>query len=211
MATALLVLSCQRPILLNITLHSLFLAVPESMFEEMFLLDCQDNIFLPGFKPVAACSLQEREPNIMCNVEKLYRSAKTKYVFFTEDDWFYNSRTLKHDIAQFKQVLDEQDGASTVQLTGLDQPFHHNKTRGMHETNGMAWAWTNCPAGPGGSFGAWTNNPHFGRSRLPPPLSSHEASSSILLWNMGYTNVQTTRAHVKHIGQNAHVYHPFRA
>ena len=74
----------------------------------------------------------------------------------------------------------------------------------------MAWAWTNCPAGPGGSFGAWTNNPHFGRASLPPPLTSHELQSSISLQKRGYVNVQTVQPHVKHAGAHAHVDQPFQ-
>lgn len=209
MATTLLVLSCRRPVLLNISLHSLFLAVPEITFEEMLLLDCQNIERSPKFKQVSACTLKEREPNIMCNVNKLYTTARTKYVFFTEDDWFYKSMTLKHDFANFKLILDQFQNASTIQLTGLDQPIQHNRTRGVHETGGMSWAWTNCPAGPGGSFGAWTNNPHFGRTSLPPPLSSHEFRSSILLYKRGFANIQTVQSHVKHIGRHAHVEQPF--
>ena len=202
----LLVLSCGRPALLSVTLSTLFSILPAETFTDFRLLDCRDNITRAGFQVVPACKLSAREADIMCNVDRLYQSATTTFVLFTEDDWQFTNPTLLTDLEDISTLLWKHRRATTVQLTGKNTPIYYNKTRGLHRHGKIIWAWTNSPAGPNGMFGAWTNNPHIGRAAIRPADLKHEGRSSMKFHAAGYSNIQTMASYVSHIGQGAHVY-----
>ena len=203
----LLLLSCGRPALLNRTVTSLYQQIPPYLFDEMLLIDCKDKINLTGFTSLRACETKTREENIMCNIHRLYNAAKTTYVLFTEDDWeFVRSKPpLKEMISPFMKILDVQKSATSLQLSGLNKPFYHNKTRAPHLHKGSVWVWTNSPAGPNGNFGSWTNNPHIAKLPMPFPDLSHEGKNSVAMRRLGYTNIQSVQRYVRHIGKGYHV------
>lgn len=203
---SLLVLSCGRPALLNATLTSLFAVVPPPTFAELVMLDCHDEIAHPHFRRVPACNITDRESDIMCNVNRLYLHARSTFVLFTEDDWKFTNPLLLTHLRDLTSLLWRTQAATTIQLTGKNKPLRYNKTRGVFHHRNISYAWTNSPAGPGGMFGAWTNNPHIGRSALRPADLSSEWQSSIRFRHAGYGTLQTMLSYVVHIGGDAHVY-----
>lgn len=203
---SLLVLSCGRPALLNTTLTSLFAIVPASTFKELLMLDCRNEIARPQFRRVPACNISDRERDIMCNVDRLYLNAKTTFVLFIEDDWKFTNPLLFNHLRAMTSLLWHTPSATTIQLTGKNVPIHYNKTRGIFSYRNISWAWTNSPAGPGGMFGSWTNNPHIGRSAIRPADLTHEAMSSLKYHRAGYGNIQTMMSYVVHIGGGAHIF-----
>ena len=212
------VLSCRRPDLLNQTIRSLEMHVTKHLVRDRWIVDC-DNATVPlnvarrlGYKSIGAAPRGPREHNIMDNIQVLFQACQTPIVLFTEDDWLFTKPLFLEDAMA---VLNTGARVSQVRLTGLKTVLQPDKTRGKQHTKGVHrgvdWYYSRNPAGPGGIFGAWSNNPCVFHRETVRVLGgdfsrfAHELQANRPFREEGYSEAQLIPSYVTHIGTKRHV------
>ena len=142
------ILTCRRFNLLKKTIES----VKGISSTERLLLDCDNDTNTlqyaeaRGYSAVPAAPMSNRERNIMCNIDALYRRVKTRFVYFTEDDWQLKHRWFVRRAVRL--LIKSQSTISVVAATGSGN-------------GGWGWYTERCPLIRDGGFGAWTNQAHL--------------------------------------------------
>lgn len=169
------VLSCKRPDLLKSTLRSLERNLAYPVIAR-YIVDCDDatsnyavaRAVHHGYISVAAAPYDNREHNILSNIQALYASVKTDLVYFTEDDWF-TTRTgfIDEAVGIFERNVTVAHRVSEVVATANPTGVMELLDGVSHSGRHFDWYFSDCPGSkrkggwpPFGYYGGWTNHPH---------------------------------------------------
>lgn len=229
----LIITSCNRPDLLDITLNS-FIFYNTFTIYETFIIDdsgiigCIDNV-INKYKDILDIKSIYNKKNIgqVASIDKVYSYVKTKYIFHCEDDWqFINYSFIEKSLYIFNSI--NNDKLYTIWLRPHECTSNHpiiydNENKGyykMHPTysyeyENKVYIWCGMTFNPGlrKTKDCLLFHPYYIKTK--PLIKNDKKYYGEYNINLEYLKseffsviLSNNEGHVKHIGKNHHIQRP---